>query len=73
MKRRNFLKYSVSLGIAGISSGVMQGYGIQSASAAPFAAGLSDPAIQPLFTRKVTSALAPKFKFRKKKKKDAIK
>jgi FtsP/CotA-like multicopper oxidase with cupredoxin domain len=69
VKRRDFLKYSISLGIAGASSGILQGYGIQNAFAAPLATGLSDPAIQPLFTETVINALDPSFKFNNKKKK----
>ena len=63
MDRRNFLKHSIALGIAGISTGALRGYGIQSASAAPLAVGLADPAIQPMFIEKTKNALRGSFKF----------
>jgi FtsP/CotA-like multicopper oxidase with cupredoxin domain len=66
MNRRNFLKYSISLGIAGISSGMLRGYGANNAWAAPLGVNLSDPAIQPLFTEPVINALSNQFKYRKK-------
>jgi FtsP/CotA-like multicopper oxidase with cupredoxin domain len=65
MKRRKFLKYSVSLGLITTSSGLIRGLGIPSAWAVTIAPSLSDPAIQPLFTEPVTSALSPDFKFAK--------
>ena len=67
MDRRNFLKYSISAGIAGASTGLLNGYGISSASAAPLGVGLADPAIQPLFTELAPNALDPSFIFGKEK------
>ncbi len=68
MKRRSFLKYSISLAMTGVSSGVIRGYGIQNANASILAVGLADPAIQPMFEEKVKNALSRSFKFKKKRK-----
>lgn len=64
MNRRNFLKYSISLGIAGVSSGLLRNYGLSDANASVLANGLSDPSMQPLFATNVTNALKKKFKFK---------
>ncbi|MFV2056250.1 MAG: multicopper oxidase family protein [Thiohalomonadales bacterium] len=65
MKRRDFLKFGVSAGATGLAVGVL-GSGVLSnrAYAQALEVGLSDPALQPMFTEKVRSALDKKFKFK---------
>ena len=62
--RRQFIKASAVSGAA-LYFNVLGGWG--SALAAPAAAGLSDPAMQPKFANPVPNALHPSFKFRGRK------
>jgi len=64
MKRRNFLKLSLTTG-AGISSGIIGNKSLVSQSeAAVLAPNLADPAIQPMFQQTVVNAISRNFKFR---------
>ena len=60
MKRRTFIKYGITTATAAT---VLHGVEVPEAQAGPLAIGLSDPALQPLFTEPVTNALSDAFKF----------
>ena len=58
--RRKFLQASVA---AALATGAPFGWAIRTAGAVPAAAGLSNPALQPMFVNLVPDALAPSFKY----------
>jgi len=67
MKRRDFLKYSVTASATGAAAGLVgNGVLINRAHAATLGTNLSDPALQDMFTQTVVNALAPNFKFKAK-------
>ncbi len=65
MKRREFLTLSVKSAMAAGMTGALPASLLltHNARAATLAAGLADPAMQPLFTNTAPNALAPNFKF----------
>ncbi|MFV1982242.1 MAG: multicopper oxidase family protein [Thiohalomonadales bacterium] len=64
MKRRDFLKFGVTASAAGATAGLIGGSVLfNRAQAATLGVGLSDPALQDLFTQPAINILAPNFKY----------